>query len=224
MSGDLESLVDPYDYYQAMVSGSRAERVFHRARLKLIREVTPLTNKRILEVGSGSGCLAIPLRQQGHDVWAVEAGSELLTLLQEHSASCGVSLPAVQADARKLPFADNSFDIVIVASLVHMIPDPAPLLYEVERVCQPRGRLVIAGPWHRHPKASPWVKSLMRGRKAAQRRAPFTLEMVRPHLGQCRYLSSLYNYPIGYFATLWAPDKKPALSGSGPRARLPSAH
>ena len=121
---ELAGLMDPYDYYQAMVSGNVGERLFHPARVKLVRDIVPLRGKRILEVGAGSGCISLSLARDGHDVTAVEPGSESLAALRQHAARMAVEVETIQADGRDLPFDDSSFDVVILASVVHIVPWP----------------------------------------------------------------------------------------------------
>ena len=207
---ETQKLVDDHDYFAAMQSGSKAERMFHPARLKLIKEMASWRDREVLEVGSGTGCVAIPLAQAGACVTAVELSEAHLAQLQVYAAAQGLQITGVQADARELPFGEDSFDVVVLASLVHLVPDTDRLLQEAQRVCRPDGRLVIAGPWHRHPKSMPWLKTLLRGGKApdARRKQPFTEEILKRGLRNSTFLGSKYNYPLGYFATLFMPDRK----------------
>jgi ubiquinone/menaquinone biosynthesis C-methylase UbiE len=205
-------LVDDHDYYAAMQRGTKAEKLFHPARLRLIREMASWRDRSVLELGSGTGCVAIPLAEAGAEVTAVELSSDHLQQLQRYAKQRGVEIEGVEADARALPMASDSFDVVVVASLVHLVPGTDRLLLEAERVCRPKGRLVIAGPWHRHPKSNRFLKTILRGGKApdARKRQPFTEDLLRKQLTQSTFLGSKYNYPIGYFATLFVPDRKRA--------------
>lgn len=206
----LRALVDDHDYFAAMQSGSKAEQLFHPARLKVITEITDWSGKRVLEVGSGTGCLAIPLAEAGAEITAVELSFEHLQTLTSYAAERSVGIPAIQADARHLPFADESFDVVVVASLVHLLPRAGSLLREAERVCRSDGRLVVAGPWQKHPKSMTWLKTLLRGKAPDGRHYPFNEKRLRQLLIRSSFLGSSYNYPMGYFATLWTPDQKPS--------------
>jgi len=215
---DAGQFVDPYDYYTAMKDGSRAERLFHAARLELVRGMTPLQGSRVLDVGGGSGCLALPLAQSGCDVTVAEPGAQLLDTLQQHAERLGVQVTGVHADGRQLPFDDESFDVVVVASVVHLVPFAGELLAEAERVCRAAGHLVVAGPWQRHPKSMTRVKSVLRdgplsalrGRSSRNSKDtfPFNERVLKQLLQQSSYQGAHYNYVMGYFATLWSPDRK----------------
>jgi len=54
------------------------------------------------------------------------------------------------ADALSLDFADNTFDAVIIANLLHLLDDPARALSEAHRVLQPGGKLVVPTFAHGH--------------------------------------------------------------------------
>jgi len=209
LDDELEDLLDPYDYYQAMVSGNVGERLFHPARVKLVRDIVPLRGKRILEVGAGSGCIALSLARDGHDVTAVEPGLESLAALREHAARMAVEVEAVQADGRDLPFEDNSFDVVILASVVHIVPWPGHLLWEAERVCRRDGHLVVAGPWDKHPKSMLWLKRLLGGRASRSCQRRFTRKALEGWLMRSSYRGRRCDRLMGYLATLWSPDRKP---------------
>jgi 2-polyprenyl-3-methyl-5-hydroxy-6-metoxy-1,4-benzoquinol methylase len=212
MAPKTEALIDDHDYFAAMQHGSKAEQLFHPARLRLIRKMASWRGRDVLELGSGTGCIAIPLAEAGAAVTAVELSAAHLDRLQRYSEQRGVVIEGVQADARELPFDDDSFDVVVVASLVHLVPGTDRLLHEAQRVCRPTGRLVIAGPWHRHPKSNRLLKTILRGGKApdARKHQPFTEDLLKQQLKDSTFLGSKYNYPVGYFATLFVPDRKGA--------------
>ncbi|MBE3141517.1 MAG: class I SAM-dependent methyltransferase [Thermoplasmata archaeon] len=58
-----------------------------------------------------------------------------------------VKSPDVQADAAYIPFADNSFDVVICSELLEHVPNPPDVLSEVYRVLRPGGLLLICVPF-----------------------------------------------------------------------------
>ena len=46
------------------------------------------------------------------------------------------------ADAMALPYEDNSFDAVLIANALHIVPDPKKVLSEIDRVLRPGGLLI----------------------------------------------------------------------------------
>ncbi len=64
--------------------------------------------------------------------------------------------PDVQADAAILPFACQSFDIVICGELLEHVPNPAPVLAQAWAVLKPTGRLLISVPFLYHIHGDPY--------------------------------------------------------------------
>jgi phosphatidylethanolamine/phosphatidyl-N-methylethanolamine N-methyltransferase len=46
-------------------------------------------------------------------------------------------------DARKMQFADNTFDAVVAAYVMSVVPEPDKVIREIERVCKPGGEVII---------------------------------------------------------------------------------
>jgi len=89
----------------------------------------------VLDIGGGSGMISRLLKQES-DTYCVCLDISLHMLT--HSLTS-----AVQANAMHLPFADESFDLIIAAAFFHHVPgQESTLLEECWRVLKPRGRLV----------------------------------------------------------------------------------
>jgi len=122
--------------------------VGHRGGLKATRDLLQmcdlLAGQRILEVGCGSGYTACTAAKQHQPfVVAVDLESHLLARARERARSMRVdeSVALIQADARRLPFADASFDGVICESVLAFLQDKAGALKEFHRVLKPGGFL-----------------------------------------------------------------------------------
>jgi SAM-dependent methyltransferase len=68
-----------------------------------------------------------------------------------HLASNPALTAAVGADARRLPFADHSFDVVSANMVLEHLPAPEEVLREIARVLAPGGRFVFVTPHRGHP-------------------------------------------------------------------------
>ena len=111
--------------------------------LTLIRETfAPLSGKRILDIGCGSGTLAKRLTEDGAAVTGVDPGAAALA--QARAAVPGARFEAASGEA--LPFPDDSFDGAVLLNALHHVPDPAAALAEAARVLVPGGRLVVVEP------------------------------------------------------------------------------
>jgi len=111
--------------------------------------------RRILELGAGTGKLTRALLSRGHGVCATDPLGPMLQHLTRN-----VDGPvAVQAVAEGLPFRDMSFDVVVVAQAFHWF-DHEKAIPEIARVLRPRGTLAMV--WNERDDSVPWVRRLSR--------------------------------------------------------------
>lgn len=199
--------IDPADYVQAAREGSRAEQVFHASRLRLLARATPTAGRAVLDVGSGTGVLALELAKDAA-VTAVDLSPQHIEALERYATQAGVEVTGVVASAAELPFEDDRFDVVYLASVVHLVPEPGPLLREAERVCRRDGRIVVAGPWRFHPKSSRRVKRLL-GKTVETTTQPFSRAFVEQRMLRSRLVDEHTDRLMGYVVTVWEPSRKP---------------
>jgi ubiquinone/menaquinone biosynthesis C-methylase UbiE len=109
--------------------------------------------KRVLELGAGTGKLTRSLVARGHTVVATDPSPQMLQKL----VSVGLPVRTAVAAAEKLPFAAQSFDVVVVAHAFHWF-DPALALPEVARVLRSQGTLAVV--WNLRDDSVPWVRRL----------------------------------------------------------------
>lgn len=96
----------------------------------------------LFEEAFGEGLYPL-LRSRARNVWGVDVSPHTVRLAQER---CGDGLQGISADVRRLPFADNSFDVVVSTStLDHFdtLTDVAAGLRELRRVLRPTGELLL---------------------------------------------------------------------------------
>ncbi len=104
--------------------------------------------RRVLDVGTGRGWMAVVLAEGGYDVVAVDVDLGMLMRAAEGwgQASQGVSgrLRLVQADALRLPFGTAAFDAVLSFDMLHHMPDCPRAVSEMLRVRRPTGVFAVA--------------------------------------------------------------------------------
>jgi SAM-dependent methyltransferase len=101
----------------------------------------------VIDVGCGTGRALPALRQAvGPDgaVIALDLTPEMLTYAQAHGRAAHAAL--VVGDARCLPVADASVDVVFAAGLIMHLPDPEAGLEQLARITRPGGLLVLFHP------------------------------------------------------------------------------
>jgi len=96
---------------------------------------------RVLDVAAGTGNASIPAAQAGADVVASDLTPELLEAGRRRAEAEGLELEWVEADAENLPFADESFDVVMSSIGAMFAPNHQRVADELVRVCRPGGTI-----------------------------------------------------------------------------------
>jgi ubiquinone biosynthesis O-methyltransferase len=179
-----------YDGWRSSTLGAITEALEDRLLNELMGEVSGL---RILEVGCGEGELAISLQQRGAVVTAVDPSPEMLVAARQRARAEESNVVFLQARGEELPFATESYDLVVAKTVLCFVADGQPFVEEMARVLRPGGRFVIGelnkwSSWAAQRRIRAWLgSSLWRtGRfrtaaelKAAARRAGLEVEAVR---------------------------------------------
>lgn len=105
---------------------------------------------KILDVGTGTGFLAMLLAEMGHTVTGVDIADNMLHQAIRKAADKNFLIDFQTGDAEQLPFADGMFDAVVNRHVFWTMPQPEKAASEWLRVIKPGGRLVIIdGDWNR---------------------------------------------------------------------------
>lgn len=99
-----------------------------------------LKNKKVLDVGAGTGRLSLTLSKAGAQVTAVDVSEGMLKILKNKDKKIEI----IVADAESLPFEDGAFDLVVAAFLVVHLKDPSIFFDEAYRVLKDGGVLAVS--------------------------------------------------------------------------------
>lgn len=120
----------------------------YQADLELWRELARSQPGPILDVGAGTGRVALELARHGHDVTALDRDPELLAALRERALRQGLRLPTVVADAAALPAAERRFGLILVPmQTIQLLPGSAArtsFLAGARRCLAPGGLVALA--------------------------------------------------------------------------------
>jgi ubiquinone/menaquinone biosynthesis C-methylase UbiE len=102
---------------------------------------------KILDVGTGTARIPILMCQQQPQylITGIDLAQSMLILGQRNVAEAGLNqrIRLERADAKRMPYPDLEFDMLISNSLVHHLPDPLSFLMEVKRLLKPGGAISI---------------------------------------------------------------------------------
>lgn len=119
-----------------------------RFKRRLIEQASPAGAKRILDIGAGTGTLAMMLKRvaPAAEVVALDADPDILEIAREKSEKDGVEIRLVHGFSNALPFEDKSFDRVLSTLFFHHLTGEAKrgTAAEIARVLRPGGELHVA--------------------------------------------------------------------------------
>ncbi|MEO8610722.1 MAG: class I SAM-dependent methyltransferase [Chloroflexota bacterium] len=97
-------------------------------------------NSRVLEIGIGTGRIALPLAPHVSSYFGADLSRPMMDKLR--AKQNGESIFLTEADVTKLPFPDAAFDAVVAVHVFHLIPNWPDALAEVGRVLRPDAKLI----------------------------------------------------------------------------------
>jgi ubiquinone/menaquinone biosynthesis C-methylase UbiE len=131
-----------YDWF------TRALPFVPRIRAKLLELAAPVPGERVLDVGCGTGVLAMAIKSRvgASDVHGIDASPEMIEVANEKAAQAGCEVHWQVALVEALPFPEAHFDLVTCSLVLHHLPGDLRRkgLAEVKRVLKPSGRFVAA--------------------------------------------------------------------------------
>jgi ubiquinone/menaquinone biosynthesis C-methylase UbiE len=151
MNGRIPLLEEPIGDMDAVIQYDKGARLYMMPEYKyFVGKVLKkgIRSGRVLDIGTGSGRLAIELakaRDCNFDIVAVDISENMIRKARENARRCGVAdkIEFMVATAAALPFADNSFDIVVSYASLHHWFEPVTVFNEVSRVTRETGFAVI---------------------------------------------------------------------------------
>lgn len=145
MKTDKEEIKKVYD---------RLSEIYHNKRLvgrdfnELIEQPTTfsllgkITGKKILDAGCGSGIYSKILAKKGAKVYALEISKKMVDLAKDYCKGDNIQFKYGSID--KLPYKNNSFDIVLASLVIHYLKNPEKAFEEFNRVLKKNGILIFS--------------------------------------------------------------------------------
>jgi demethylmenaquinone methyltransferase/2-methoxy-6-polyprenyl-1,4-benzoquinol methylase len=203
--GVFDSVAPRYDLMNDLMSLG-----LHRAwKAYTVLVANPRPGQQVLDIAGGTGDLAQAFAKKVGPTGRVvhtDINEAMLRTGRDRLFDAGVALPAVVCDAEKLPFPEQSFDLVSVAFGLRNMTHKAAALAEMHRVLKPGGKLLvlefskIAKPltkvydWYSF-QVLPRLGRMVAGDEASYR---YLAESIRMHPGQDELKALMKNGGFGH--------------------------
>lgn len=136
--------------YEELIAAAGPEQYTPASRPEQAADVTSSPQApagTLLDVGCGEGLGTRAVAAKFERAVGVDISSAMVRRAQVHAQAEDVeNVEYRQADAHRLPFGDDTFDVVTATSVVYLSADPAAVLKEMARVCKPGGRVASFDP------------------------------------------------------------------------------
>lgn len=131
----FDDVADRYDVTNDVLSLGQ-DRLWRRA---VVAACDARPGQRVLDIAAGTGTSSEPFADSGVDVVPADFSLGMLRVGHRRRSDLGFTA----ADAMRLPFADDSFDVVTMSFGLRNVAEPSVALREFLRVTKPGGRLVV---------------------------------------------------------------------------------
>jgi len=118
-----------------------ANRKEENAWKSLLQDKVGGNNRKILDIGTGTGFLSLMLAEMGHEVVGLDISEEMIEKAKKKAVGQGVEIMFKQGDAENLPFETGYFDALVNRAVLWTLPDPKKAIAEWRRVLKPGGKL-----------------------------------------------------------------------------------
>jgi ubiquinone/menaquinone biosynthesis C-methylase UbiE len=207
-STNPQKLIDCYFHREALFwekiyKGTGVLDLVHQQRLRIIVDFVERFARsratRVLDIGCGAGMAAFALAKRDYTVHTVDSVLEMVELTRKGAAREGLQsrVRCARGDIHCMPFADQSFDLVIAAGVLPWLPWPERALKETQRVLASGGRLILSTDnrwglcWFIDPLTNPLLKPIKERVQGAAGRLGSLAPRVRVlmmSIGECRRL------------------------------------
>ena len=198
-----------YDLDNALKEGNIFERIFHRFRISPWLNRIDYGGKKVLDVGCNTGILLIPLLEKGVDIVGVDISkSDIKKAKEKLKGNNFSSDKASVADAKNLPFEENSFDMVLLSDILEHVSKPESVAKEAYRVVRPGGYILATVPNQRHPVVKFfWLRRILSGRNNPEKHPdiPYNLNKLTNLFPEAEIVKSSF---AGFWTQIFCKFKK----------------
>lgn len=121
----------------------RSNRTVNRAAAARVGSLVP-AGAKVLDCAAGTGEFSLAAAEKAASVLCTDQSPEMLKQAQKKTKKRGLdNISFARRDITALSAPDGSFDVVIAANVLHLLPEPEKAVRELWRVAAPGGRLIL---------------------------------------------------------------------------------
>ncbi|MCB2219541.1 MAG: methyltransferase domain-containing protein [Bacteroidetes bacterium] len=144
----LSELITMYhelaDMYNAGANKQAARISDHVTRQNLLKSLSSLNIRKVLDAGGGTGNWAVFLAEQGMEVTLMDASPDMLKIAEQKIHEKELPVKIIKGNIEETPFEDKEFDLVFAeGGVISLTPDPENMLKEFKRIIKPGGYIWI---------------------------------------------------------------------------------
>ena len=189
----------------------RKDRAAYEKLYELIRPVVKA--RTVLELAAGTGLIAKNIVRAASHIEVTDASEEMIAEAKRNNRSAKLHFSV--RDMFCLPYADKSFDVVIVSNALHIIPQPEKALAEIRRVLKDDGVLIAPTFTHAGNSFSGKVRAFFMKLAGFPLHSRWTSEEYLCFLRQNGWSVRKSAVLKGSFPLTYAECVKPAVKGRG---------
>lgn len=135
-----------HDWDSSRINGNLFERIFFHKKIKFISSVLDYKNKTVLDLGCATGICTFDIGKNSKKTIGMDISFWAIKKARYKNKKQGKNIKFLTGDAEKLPFKDNTFDIIVNTALLQYFRNPKKIIDEMERVLKPGGYTLIEVP------------------------------------------------------------------------------
>ena len=140
----------------------------------------------VLECACGTGMLTVGMAQRCRHLTATDYSEKMLDKAKKKCAGRS-NVTFAQANIMHLNYADEHFDKVVAANVIHLLDDPLAALAELTRVCKTGGQIILPTYMNKNARGEASGFSKTVGKAGADFKRQFTLETYQKFLTDAGY-------------------------------------
>jgi ubiquinone/menaquinone biosynthesis C-methylase UbiE len=163
----------------------------------ILQHLGDVSGKKLLDLGCGAGENSVYFAKKGAICIASDYSQGMVEVALNLAEKNNVQIEGAIVNAMAIDFADNSFDIVYAANLLHHLPDPKTCIQEMHRILKPGGKACFWDPLKHNPIINIYRRIATSVRTEDE--APLDLKIV--NFVQSQFTQT--EYDTFWLATLW---------------------